>query len=184
MAKDKVKFYHVNKDYLKFLRQEEIKERGFTRIPEYTYENNQKFVCGVILSINGFEYYAPISSFKTQQHSNILITDKKNNVLSSIRFCFMFPVPKSEVSTKDFSKESFKHQRLLFKEYGFCLIHIDDIYKKSKEIYDLIIDTSDTKLTNNYCDFKFLQHSMMKYLKLKEIKEALEQVASITEERK
>lgn len=80
-----INFYEVDKNYIKYLQQYEPK------IPNMEYHTNQKFVCGIVLRINQYNYYAPISSNKKKQRTNILIKDLDGTTLSSIKFSFMFP---------------------------------------------------------------------------------------------
>ena len=66
-------FYDVDTDYVKYLKATEIAKRGFTRVPDIEYKNERKMVCGVVLEINGFKYYVPVSSYKKKQKNNLLI---------------------------------------------------------------------------------------------------------------
>ena len=91
-----LRFYDIDPAYANYLRQFD------SRIPNITYTTNSKFVCGIVLSIAGHNYFAPISSNKTRQQTNILIQDDNGTVLSSIKFSFMFPAPNSVISIKDF----------------------------------------------------------------------------------
>lgn len=88
-------FFDVNKDYVEYLQQIEIDNRGFTRVPDMEYSGRQKFLCGVVLTVNNFKYYVPVSSYKTKQSENILIVidnDRYNKIKGSLRFNYMFPV--------------------------------------------------------------------------------------------
>ena len=84
-----LKFYDINPEYANYLRQFD------NRIPNIVYEANNKFVCGIVLSVNKHNYFAPISSNTAKQQTGILIQDDGGNVLSLIKFCFMFPAPNS-----------------------------------------------------------------------------------------
>lgn len=112
-----LKFYDINPEYANYLRQFD------NRIPNIVYEANNKFVCGIVLSVNKHNYFAPISSSTAKQQTGILIQDDGGNVLSSIKFCFMFPAPNSTISVKDFGAIRALDQSyadLLEKEYAFC----------------------------------------------------------------
>ena len=70
-----------------------MEERGFTRVPDVEYQNERKMVCGVVLEINGYKYYVPVSSYKKKQPNNLLIQlddDRFNQVKGSLHFNFMF----------------------------------------------------------------------------------------------
>ena len=64
-------FYDVDADYVKYLKATEKAKRGFTRVPDVEYENERKMVCGVVLEMNGYKYYVPVSSYKKKQPNNL-----------------------------------------------------------------------------------------------------------------
>lgn len=49
---------------MRYLKEAEKAKRGFTRVPDVEYGNERKMVCGVVLEMNGYKYYVPISSYK------------------------------------------------------------------------------------------------------------------------
>jgi protein AbiQ len=129
-----LKFYDINPEYANYLRQFD------NRIPNIVYEANNKFVCGIVLSVNKHNYFAPISSNTAKQQTSILIQDDGGNVLSSIKFCFMFPAPNSTISVKDFGAIRALDQSyadLLEKEYAFCKKNEQAIIKKASKVYDI-----------------------------------------------
>ena len=54
----KLKFYEIDSEYIKYLR-----ENGDNKIPEIDYNKHKKFFCGIVLTINKFNYFAPVSSY-------------------------------------------------------------------------------------------------------------------------
>lgn len=115
-----LKFYEVDSNYIKYLR-----EYGDNKIPKIQYETHKKFFCGIVLTINNFDYFAPVSSNKKKARTTFLIFDKDRETkqlkaISSLRFSFMFPCPKQYLSQKIFSKENPKYQVLLRKELHYC----------------------------------------------------------------
>ena len=52
---EQLSFYTVDFEYIKFLKHAEMKERGFSCVPDMDYGEFQKpkFVCGVALQMNG-----------------------------------------------------------------------------------------------------------------------------------
>ena len=93
----KLSFYYVDEKYIQYLKGIELNKRGFTCIPNMSYHNHDKFVYGVVLSVNNVDYYVPFSHYDRQQEDNILIKvdyHKKTKVAGPLRFNYMFPVPK------------------------------------------------------------------------------------------
>ena len=78
----KLKFYEVDSEYIKFL-----KENADDKIPNLEYENHKKFFCGIVLTINNFNYFAPVSSYNKKAHTAFLILDKdrETNELKPIK---------------------------------------------------------------------------------------------------
>ena len=162
--KDRLCFYEVNEEYIKYLQEGECKVRGFTRVPNIRYEIRKKFVFGIVLSINNFNYYAPVSSYRKSQKDNILIKDKKGNVLGSIRFNYMIPVNSNDLTRKEIGAEPDpKYKVLLEKEYAFCLKNQETIRNKARRTYNNVIKGLSPTLMKNSCDFKLLEQLCMDY---------------------
>ncbi|WIV11076.1 type III toxin-antitoxin system ToxN/AbiQ family toxin [Proteiniborus sp. MB09-C3] len=154
---DKLMFYEVSQQYINYLKLFEPK------IPNIDYNTHNKFVCGVIFSIDGFNYFAPISSFKEQQKTNIIINNSNGEAVSSIRFSFMFPIPEAEIKIKDFSKEEYKYRRLLLEEFKYCNIIRDKIISKAKYTYKRYNSGYDKMLMKNCCNFRLLEEKCLEY---------------------
>lgn len=162
----KLKFYEVDSEYIRYLR-----ENGDNKIPNVNYDRHKKFFCGIVLTINNFNYFAPVSSFNKKMHTVFLIMDKDRNTkelkaISSLRFSFMFPCPIEFLSQKDFSKEDEKYQILLRKELHYCNINRERIKKKAERVYYLGINENIRKKFN-ICDFKKLEEKCLEYLNKK-----------------
>ena len=168
---DKLKFFIVPNSYINYLQKWETKTRGFSRVPNLNYGNDrkQKFVCGVVLNINNINYFAPITSYKAQKADNFLIFNSNGNkVLSSIRFNYMFPVPKEIISLYRFETiTDIKYRMLVYQEYRYCLSHQDDIRKLAYRTYKKVLLGKDKGLVHNSCDFQLLEQKCIEYSKNK-----------------
>jgi len=149
-------FYDVDKEYIGYLKQFEQK------IPNISYDKHDKFVCGIVLTVNGFNYFAPVSSFNKSQKTNFLINDKIGNAVASIRFSFMFPVPNELLKIKEFHKEEEKYRNLLQYEYKYCNKHIDEIYKKAQYVYKRV-KIKDSFYSKICCNFELLEIKCLDY---------------------
>ena len=137
------------------------------------YEGHKKFFCGIVLTINNFNYFAPVSSYKKKVHTVFLIKDKDRETkemkpISSLRFSFMFPCPIEYLNQKDFSKEEEKYRNLLRKELHYCNLNIDKIKKLANMVYKLGLNEKTRKMFN-ICDFKELEKMCLEYIRVKEI---------------
>lgn len=154
----RLNFYEVDVLYTDFLR-----EYGDNKIPFIRYGKNDRFLCGILFEIDGMNYFAPISSFKQPQKSNIIIKDHHGNDIGSIRFGYMFPVPLSLVRKKDFSVKNQFYQRLLEEEYNFCSKNSQRIISKATHIYRNVKEKKDLTLVKNCCDFDVLEQAYRNY---------------------
>ena len=55
----RLKFYEVDSEYIKYL-----KENGDDKIPNVEYKKHKKFFCGIVLTINNFNYEAARKLFQ------------------------------------------------------------------------------------------------------------------------
>lgn len=153
----KLKFYTVDERYLDYLR-----KNGDSKVPKHNYEN-AKFYTGIVFEINDYSYFAPISSFKEQQKTNYLIWVKDKNcenefrVSSSVRCCYMIPVPKQLLKVMDINQyPNVKARGLIRKELKWCKDHSDDIRKLASKVYKWGVNRN-SPLSKNCCDFKKLE---------------------------
>ena len=159
-------FYDVDADYVKYLKAAEKTKRGFTRVPDVEYENERKMVCGVVLEVNGYKYYVPVSSYKKKQPNNLLIRledDSFNQVKGSLRFNFMFPVDDRYITKCDFNKEKPGRKEFLRRQWVFCNTITTDIKEMAEDTYNGVISGADAALINASCDFKLLEEAAQNY---------------------
>ena len=165
---EKLKFYNVPNDYIKYLQEAELAVRGFSRVPNLDYGkgSKRKFVCGVVLEIEGIHYFAPVTSYRFKKPDNFVIQDKHSNIVSSLRFNYMFPVPLSLVSIKNFKEESdYKYRQLLQTELRYCQNNQDEILRLAKRTYHRVIIGKNIGLVYNSCDFRLLEQKCLEYIK-------------------
>lgn len=145
-------FYDIDKEYVKFLKTYD------KQVPNIEYSTNNKFVCGVVLDINGTNYYAPVSHMTNKQQTNIQIFD--NNVpISTIKFSFMIPAPDEVLIKKNFkeiAKTNQSYADILDSEYKYCYKHQDNIRSKALSVYKIGCNKNH-KLNYTCCDFKLLE---------------------------
>lgn len=74
-----LKFYYVKQEYIEYLKNAEMKARGFTCVPNTNYANREKFFYGTVLTkSNGINYFVPVSSqIKKDQNSVVIKTSEK-----------------------------------------------------------------------------------------------------------
>lgn len=152
------RFYDIDENYVKYLQTID------KQIPNIHYTSNNKFVCGVVLEINGIKFYAPISHTIKKFQTSMLIYDK-NRPISSIRFSFMMPAYDEVLTEKDFKKISLQnpnYANVILAEYNYCRNNIIAIYNKAKAVYKIGCNKNH-KLNYTCCDFLKLEQEYNKY---------------------
>ena len=163
---DKLNFYTADLDYVKYLQNVEKETRGLSRVPNMAYngKHKQKFLCGVVLQINGIDYYVPVTSYKLQKPDNFLIVADNGQVVSSLRFNYMFPIPKNLVDIRKISTEpDHAYRALLSQELRYCIKNQKTIQRLAERTYKRVLLGKDIGLVVNSCDFTLLEKEYHKY---------------------
>ena len=153
-----LKFYDIDEDYVRYLQTID------RQIPNIHYSTNNKFVCGVVLKINGVNYYAPISHTTKKYQTSMLIYEN-NAPISSIRFSFMLPAYEDVLTIKNFkqiAKIDQNYANIIASEYNYCLEHENEIRQKAQSVYNIGCNKNH-RLNYTCCDFKKLEQVYMKY---------------------
>jgi protein AbiQ len=172
----KLDFYNVNKEYIEFLQNAEIKKRGFTRVPNMNYKGRkQKFICGILLDAprTQLKYFAGVTHYKVQRSENFLIRveNDREPIKGALRFNYMFPVPLQLVSKINILKEpDVNYKILMSKELKAINNNAQLITSKARDVYNKIVNgRCSANLKTNSCDFTYLEEKCMEYCKLKGI---------------
>jgi protein AbiQ len=154
-----IKFYDVENDYIQYLKNYDRK------VPDVLYNNYNKFICGIVFKIGEINFYAPISHSDKIQRTNLPIYDK-GKIISTIKFCFMFPAPMSVLTEKNFksiNNTDPNYANLLSTEYNYCKSIIDEILKKASSVYKMGCNPNHV-FYNECCKFKILEEAYKKYI--------------------
>lgn len=153
-----LRFYTVDSNYINYLKQIDKK------IPNLVYAPREKFVCGVVLEINGVYFYAPISHFNKAQRTNFPIIDN-DKIISTVRLCFMFPAPASVLTQMNFNSIRTidpQYANLLSTEYRYLKDNFTDLKKKAMSVYKIWTNKSH-HFNHTCCDFTKLENNYFKY---------------------
>lgn len=161
-----IKLYNVNHQYIDYLS---------PYVPHLFHnkksgqQNERKYV-GIILQVNGLDYFAPLSSFKAKHKmmsETIDFIKVKNYAVINLNN--MFPVPKSEYISVDISKEpNPKYKALLLAEYRYIKSIQNKICKNALTVYKHKINNGNsTGLAKRCNDFGLLEQLYKEYLKNK-----------------
>lgn len=127
-------------------------------------KKSRKYI-GIVLHVNGFSYFAPLTSFK-KKHLRFAnsIDFIKIGEIAAININKMFPVPKGlcrEVVIIE-EKDSF-YRQLLYREQRFIQNNAILICNNAKVVYDKVLQNLESKLAKRSNDFKLLEEACEKY---------------------
>lgn len=180
---EKLNFFTVDPAYVQFLKTAEIEDRGFTRVPNMDDNSygKTKFLLGVVLVVNGTEYYVPVTSFKTQQKDNFLIRVDNGAITSSLRFNYMFPIPKEMVSVRVISTEPDRAYRaFLAQELRYCIKHRDEIQHYAERTYKRVLLGKNPGLLANSCAFRFLEGKCKEWITAHNLEAPTQNIEAVT----
>lgn len=157
-----IKFYEIDNDYIDYLSQ--FAPHLFHNSKPHQ-KNARKYI-GVLFTINGYDYFAPLSSFK----------EKYNAMKESLAFlkignyaviCLnnMVPVPSKYCNFIDFEKETdLQYKKLLESEYRIIKKRQDKILKNAENLYKHKIANGNATGLSKLCnDFSLLEEKAKLY---------------------
>ena len=176
--------HHVSKDFMEYLKQEtmemcqresfyqvDLLSPAKVRITDREYwaqrrgqaaldaENQKKIVAGITPTATKYETQLGMPD-------NFLIQADNGIVTSSLRFNYMFPIPKAMVSERVISSEpDAAYRALLSQELRFCIKHQAEIQKLAERTYKRVLLGKDPGLVENSCAFTFLEGKCKAWVK-------------------
>lgn len=160
--KNDIKIYEIAHDYIDYLHPFaphlfENKQPG---------QNNERKYIGVVLQVNGMNYFAPLSSAKPKHKymkEGLDFIKVKNYAVINLNN--MFPVPSSVYTLVIFSNEKdFKYRDLLRAEYRFIKMIQEKICKNAKLLYNhKLRNGNSTPLAKRCNDFLLLEKKCREY---------------------
>lgn len=150
-------FYMVDSEYCDYLR-----------------KSTRPFI-GIVFEINGFNYYAPLSSPKPKHlhmKNQIDFLKIKDGIWGAINFNNMIPVPasclikvKMRIIETD-SKADIEYKNLLSNQLSWCNSNKATILKQAKKLYNIITsDKAWSNLSNRCCKFSINESHCLEYSK-------------------
>lgn len=144
-----LKIYEINPNYITYL--SAYAPHLFLNRKQ-NQKNERKFI-GIILQVNGFKYFAPLSSFKEKHRKMKESVDFiKIRNYAVININNMFPVPTGEYTYVDIGKEKdVNYNALLQAEYRIIKASQNKIIKNANIVYKhKLIKGNETPLAKRY----------------------------------
>jgi len=105
-----------------------------------------------------------VTSYKEQKSDNFLIVAENGQVVSSLRFNYMFPIPNHLAAVRVIANEPDRAYRsLLAQELRYCINHQSTIQHLANRTYKRVLLGKDKGLVANSCDFLLLEQKCLAY---------------------
>lgn len=161
---ESLKFYQIENKYIDYLSPH---AQHLFHNKKQGQRNERKYI-GIILQVNGLDYFAPLSSFKPKHNKMPEMIDFiKIKKYAVINLNNMFPVPKDECSYVDISKEQdLNYRALLISEYRYIKSIQEKIRKNALNIYNHKVEKGNSTGLGKRCnDFLLLEKLCKEYQK-------------------
>ena len=161
---DNLKLYEIDGNYVTYL---SAYAPHLFQNKKSGQKNERKYI-GIVLHINGFDYFAPLSSFKDKHRLMKEGLDFiKVKDYAVINLNNMFPVPPSETRYVDIKSERDLHYRsLLLSEYRYIKSIQEKIRKNAQNVYKIKIkDSEGSPLAKRCNNFLLLEKACAYYMK-------------------
>lgn len=170
-------WYVVNKEYVTHLHKYDNK------VENIDYKNKIKPYIGIVLNINNYEYYVPISSakqkyYKLRNQIDLYKIEREEEILGVLNINNMIPIREDLVERlkydeiekyREFKSSYEKQQYIELLEIELKLINKKqiEIMENARKLYYLVIKYPMSKLAKRSCDFKKLEDLLNNYNKEK-----------------
>lgn len=168
----KLNLYSVSDKYIKYLRQFDNKiydNKEENRIHERKY-------LGIVLTLNEFNYYIPMSSPKKSDYidfenkkirndtKTIIRIHDGRRLYGTLRISNMIPVPITELEPYMLSSEKdLKYKEVILGELRYINNNSNKIVKYAKTVYNQKVKSIDIGYIKNTVDFKLLEEKLKQW---------------------
>lgn len=170
---DKLRWYVVDKNYVKFLKQYDNK------IEDIDYNTKLKPYIGIIIKINKFNYYVPLSSakekhYKIKENMDFVKIIQNDKILCVLNLNNMIPILDENISVlkyseiehyRKFTSENEKNLYIAFLNKELKLINnrLDKIRKSAVKLYKEKSNNPKSRISRRCCNFKLLEEKSKLY---------------------
>ena len=175
MKKNKLKWYIANKDYVNYLKDFDSK------VENINYDKKLKPYIGILITINEFDYYVPISSakekhYKIKEGMDFIKIKQGDKIIGVLNLNNMIPIYENNAKKlkykeieqyRDFSSDKEKSLYISFLSLELKLINnkIERIKSNALKLYKEKINNPNSNISKRCCDFKILEEKSKLYNK-------------------
>ena len=163
-------FFRVDAEYCDFLRKQD---------PCVPYTMDRKSIrpfVGLVFSVNGFSYYAPLTSPKPKHlrmKNQVDFLKINQGVWGAINLNNMIPVHPMSLKKVDMkitdtdTKEDVAYKSLLSNQLSWCNSNRETILKRAKKLYEMIVSGKAwASLAGRCCDFSLDEQQCERYCQM------------------
>ncbi len=155
----KFRFYHIHDGYVDYLHKVDNRVQ--------LNKGQRRPYVGIVLSINGFDYYVPLESPKPN-HVNIKssgpVFKLDGGELGIMGFNNMIPVKRYNLIEFDIlAEQDEKYKNLLLNQLRFCEKNKNIILSRAQATYRKALDGKNAFYRKICCDFKRLENACNRY---------------------
>ena len=161
---DSIKFYEIDEKYITYL--SSFSPHLF--LNKKPGQHNERKYIGIVFQIDGYDYFAPLSSFKQKHYAmkdGVDFIKIKNYAVINLNN--MFPAPECTRKYVDIgSQPDPRYRNLLLAEYRYIKSIQEKIRKNAQALYKIKLkDGNATPLAKRSNDFKALEEASKKFRK-------------------
>ena len=163
---EELKIYTLSKRYYNYIKHFDSK------VPRSSGSKEKRPFVGVVLEINGCNYFAPLTSPKPK-HLRMRNMEDFHKIeggkLGAINFNNMIPIPMKEVSKADLdikitdTESTKKYKRLLENQRRWCNDHRTQIRDKAANLHEVVNKPEKAHLKERCCNFELLEDKCIEY---------------------
>lgn len=173
--KEKLKWYIADKDYISYLKQYDDK------VENINYSAKLKPYIGIVVNINEFNYYVPISSaklkhYKIKEGMDFIKIMQADKIIGVLNLNNMVPILNEKIQIlnyreidkyREFETEKEKRLYISFLSFELNLINqkVEKIRKNATKLYNEKINNPNSNISKRCCNFKLLEEKCVEYSK-------------------
>lgn len=171
----RLNLYSISDKYIKYLRQ--FDDKIYDNKEEI--RSHKRKYLGVVLTVNEFNYYIPMSSPKKSDYldfdrkiirndtKTIIRIHESGRLYGTLRISNMIPVPITELQPYIIADEDdLKYKEVILGELRYINNNSSKIVKYAKTVYNQKIKNIDIGYINNTVNFKLLEEKLKEWNKL------------------
>lgn len=166
-------WYLVEKEYVNYLHSFD------ERVENIEYKDRMKPYIGIILEINDFKYYVPVSSAKEKYYKmkngiDLYKIENNDRILGVLNINNMIPIKEEVIKRLNYKyieqyrkfankEDRDKYIKLLSKELKMINSEYQKITNSAYELYNYVIINPHSSVAKRSCNFKLLEEVAKRY---------------------